>query len=103
MYEIHAQYNWMFPLHMLFFHIISIYIYGLTPVRNKEMLAFPVPAQFLFAYWMFPLHLSVRTWLREQETSCYREGKHALVFDIDIFVNCIWVDTRWQYTFTRNT
>jgi hypothetical protein len=25
MYEIHVQYNWMFPLHMLFFHIISIY------------------------------------------------------------------------------
>jgi hypothetical protein len=24
MYEIHAQYNWMFPLHMLFFYIISI-------------------------------------------------------------------------------
>ena len=24
MYEIHAQYNWMFPLHMLFFHITSI-------------------------------------------------------------------------------
>jgi hypothetical protein len=23
--------------------------------------------------------------------------------DIDIFVNCNWVDTRWQYTFTRNT
>jgi hypothetical protein len=23
MYEIHAQYNWMFPLHMLFFHMIS--------------------------------------------------------------------------------
>jgi len=30
-YEIHAQYNWMFTLHMLFFHIISIYVYGLTP------------------------------------------------------------------------
>ena len=24
MYETHAQYNWMFPLHVLFFHIISI-------------------------------------------------------------------------------
>jgi hypothetical protein len=35
MYEIHAQYNWMFPLHMLFFHILSIYFYGLTPARNK--------------------------------------------------------------------
>jgi hypothetical protein len=21
--------------------------------------------------------------------------------DIDIFVNCNWVDTRWQYTFTH--
>jgi len=29
MYEIHAQYNWMFPVHILFFHIISIYIYKL--------------------------------------------------------------------------
>jgi hypothetical protein len=47
MYEIHAQYNWMFPLRKLFFHIISIYVYGLT--------------------------------LREQETSWYREGTHALV------------------------
>ena len=24
MYETHAQYNWMFPLYVLFFHIISI-------------------------------------------------------------------------------
>jgi hypothetical protein len=23
--------------------------------------------------------------------------------DIDIFVNCNWVGTRWQYTFTRDT
>jgi hypothetical protein len=42
MYEIHAQYNWMFHLHMLFFHIISTYVYGLTPARNKGMHAFPV-------------------------------------------------------------
>ena len=48
MYEIHAQYNWMFPLHMLFFHIISVYVYGLTLARNKGMHAFPVPARFLF-------------------------------------------------------
>jgi len=48
MYEIHAQYNWMFPLHMLFFHIISVYVYGLMPARNKGMHAFPVPACFLF-------------------------------------------------------
>ena len=48
MYEIHAQYNWMFPLHMLFFHTISTYVYGLTPARNKSMHAFPVPARFLF-------------------------------------------------------
>jgi hypothetical protein len=48
MYEIHAQYNCMFPLHMLFFHIISIYIYGLRPARNKGMHAFPVAARFLF-------------------------------------------------------
>ena len=40
MYEIHTQYNWMFPLHALFSHIISIYVYGLTPARNKEMHAF---------------------------------------------------------------
>jgi hypothetical protein len=49
MYEIHAQFNWMFPLHMLFFHITSIYVYGRTPARNKGMRAFPVPACFLFA------------------------------------------------------
>ena len=41
MYEIHAQCNWMFPLHMLFFHIISVYVYGLTPAQNKSMHAFP--------------------------------------------------------------
>jgi hypothetical protein len=31
---------------------------------------------------MFPLHtlhMSARTWLREQETSWYREGMHDLV------------------------
>jgi hypothetical protein len=44
MYEIHAQYNWFFPLYMLFFHVISIYVYGLTPAQNKGMHAFPVPA-----------------------------------------------------------
>jgi len=49
MYEIHVLYNWMFPLHMLFFHIISIYVYGLTPAHNKGTHAFPVPASFLFA------------------------------------------------------
>jgi hypothetical protein len=48
MYEIHPQYNWMIPLHMLFFHIISIYVYGPTPARNKGMHAFPEPARFLF-------------------------------------------------------
>jgi len=48
MYEIYAQCNWMFPLHMLFFHIISMYVYGLMPARNKGMHAFPVPARFLF-------------------------------------------------------
>jgi hypothetical protein len=48
MYEIHAQYNWMFPLHMLLFHTISIYVYGLTPAWNKGMYAFPVPTRFLF-------------------------------------------------------
>jgi hypothetical protein len=44
---------------MLFFHIISIYVYGLMPARNKGMYVFPVPARFLFAYWMFPLHMLV--------------------------------------------
>ena len=48
LYEIHAQYNWMFPLHVWFFHIISIYVYGLAPAQNKGMHAFPVPAHFLF-------------------------------------------------------
>ena len=49
-YEIHTQYNWMSPLHMLFFHVTSIYVYGLKPVRNKGMSAFPVQARFLFAF-----------------------------------------------------
>jgi hypothetical protein len=48
-YEIHTQNNWMFPLHMLFFHIISMYVYSLMPAWNKDMHAFPVPARFLFA------------------------------------------------------
>jgi hypothetical protein len=25
----------------------------------------------------------------------------CIFIDIDIFVNCNWVDTRWQYTFTH--
>jgi hypothetical protein len=49
MYEIDAQYNWMCPVHMLFFHIISIYVYDLTPALNTGMHAFPAPARFLFA------------------------------------------------------
>jgi hypothetical protein len=52
MYAIHAQYNWMFLLHMLFFHIISIYICGLMPAWNKGMRAFAIPARFLFT-WLF--------------------------------------------------
>jgi hypothetical protein len=34
-----------------------------------------------------------------------RKGRPSLRWtddvDIDIFVNCNWVDTRWQYTFTH--
>jgi hypothetical protein len=26
---------------------------------------------------------------------------HVEVYDIDIFVNCYWVDTRWQYYSTH--
>jgi hypothetical protein len=48
MFEIHAQYNWMFPVHVLLFHTVSIYVYGLMPVQNKGMHAFSVPAHFLF-------------------------------------------------------
>ena len=35
-------------LYTLFFHIISIYVYGLTPAWNKDMHAFPLRACFLF-------------------------------------------------------
>jgi hypothetical protein len=45
MYEIHAYCNWVLPLYVLFFHIISIYVYGLTPARNKGMHTVPVPAR----------------------------------------------------------
>jgi len=45
MYEIQAQYNWVFPLHILFFHTISSFVYGLMPARNKGIHAFPVPAK----------------------------------------------------------
>jgi hypothetical protein len=48
MYEIRAQYNWIFPLHTLFFHIISIYVYSPTPAQKKGMHAFAVTARFLF-------------------------------------------------------
>jgi hypothetical protein len=48
MYAIHTQYNWMFLLRMLFFHIIYIYVYGLMLAWNKGMRAFAVPAHFLF-------------------------------------------------------
>jgi hypothetical protein len=47
-YAIHAQYNWMFPLHMLFFNMIAIYVYGHTHAQNKSMHAFAEPAPFLF-------------------------------------------------------
>jgi hypothetical protein len=104
MYEIHAQYNWMFHLHMWFFHIISIYVYGLTPARNKSMHVFPVPARFLkhaLRGTRFDndesVILAVRRWLREQETSWYRESMHALVLrwrkaiDIDGDYVCVCV------------
>ena len=45
MYEIRAHSNCMFPIHTWFFHIISIYVYGLTPARNNGMHAFPVPTR----------------------------------------------------------
>jgi len=48
MYAIHAQYNWVFPLHMWYFHITSTYVYGLTPTRKKGTHTFPVLARFLF-------------------------------------------------------
>jgi hypothetical protein len=28
-------------------------------------------------------------------------SKYIDIIDIDIFVNCNWVDARWQYTFTH--
>jgi hypothetical protein len=37
MYEIHAQYNWKFPLHELFFHIISIYEGRLISNAHSEI------------------------------------------------------------------
>jgi transcriptional regulator with GAF, ATPase, and Fis domain len=38
---------------------------------------------------------------KQKSSSARRQRKTGI--DIDIFVNCNWVDTRWQYTFTRNT
>jgi CHASE2 domain-containing sensor protein len=29
------------------------------------------------------------------------EAQNFIDIDIDILVNCNWVDTRWQYTFTH--
>ena len=34
-------------LYTLFFHVIYVYVFGLTPARNKGMYAFPVPVSFL--------------------------------------------------------
>jgi hypothetical protein len=31
---------------------------------------------------------------------CLRPFTNFIVTDVDIFVNCNWFDTRWQYTFT---
>jgi hypothetical protein len=31
----------------------------------------------------------------------FKSTRRALSADIEIFVNCSWVDTRWQYTFTH--
>jgi len=33
--------------------------------------------------------------------SCQAELNTFIDIDIDIFINCSWVVTRWQYTFTH--
>jgi hypothetical protein len=40
MYEIYAQYNWMFPLHMLLFHIIFIMFTALRQRETRECMPF---------------------------------------------------------------
>jgi hypothetical protein len=41
--------------------------------------------------------LSKHNFICVQKATCFG----YILFDIDIFVNCNWVDTRWQYTFTH--
>jgi hypothetical protein len=39
---------------------------------------------------------------RKKRTAVIGSGSEDSDIDI-VFVNCNWVGTRWQYTFTRNT
>jgi len=55
--KIQAQYNPSFPLHMLFFHIISIYVYGLMPARNMHA-CLPCTSSFPVHVAMSSLHES---------------------------------------------
>jgi hypothetical protein len=66
MYEIHAQYNWMFPLHKLFFHTISIYVYG----AKQGHACLPCTS-------LFPLHLAMSL-LHEPRSRHLKTLSHAL-------------------------
>ena len=71
MYEIHAQYNWMFPLHMQFFHLTSFYVNGLTPVRNKQGHA------FLPCTSSFPVHVAISS-LHESHSRYLQTLSHVV-------------------------
>jgi hypothetical protein len=44
---------------------------------------------------------TVETIVQIRIYSYYIQELILLYWYIDIFVNCSWVDTRWQYTFTH--
>jgi hypothetical protein len=58
MYGIHAQYNWMFPLPMLFFHVISSYFYNLNASVKQGLACLPFTSSFPVHIAMFSLHES---------------------------------------------
>ena len=58
MSEIHAQYNWIFPLHMLFFHIFSMYVYGLKASAKQGHACLTCTISFPVHVAMSSLHES---------------------------------------------
>ena len=72
MYEIHAQYNWMFPLHMLFFHIISVLHVRLRPYDSAKQGHACLPCTS-----SFPVHVAMSS-QHESRSRHLQTSSHAV-------------------------